>query len=570
MSYNGWRPGRYHLTYCASPAKPSKPSRAYLHLTKQEFLGQLSEKIRSTTFNDSKGSTKDPALLGPASVDFAPYGRVPHSRIRKDLRQGTIDQDPEFIDFLESLTNPISKPVTVDQESDSTNKTKEKITVTPLIQFLRDKKANKGKESTTLAKSVKPNRLDSKDGKQSPTTDKKASVKALATAAPSPDKRSPQAIKVEKAARDAVRVLNKQAVNSNKSVATVASPAAPPAVAPPVSASPSPLADKKRERGSASAAARILQRDLGLGVSPGGRGGRRGAPGISGRMPANNLATTVKQDPSQASKEPGAPGPETVAAPGDKISALPATTPPSLNKLQAPVKTPTGPSAVRSPPKTYPSPAINNIASNSGSPLPKATPAPSTATQAFLKHANPSQGITEPLLEEAFAGFGTIKKVEIDKKKGFAYVEFADQQGLQNAIQASPVKVAQGQVVVLERKTGSTLQARNMRGGSPMMGNRGGGIPINRGGGAPMVPRSGRGGSVRRGGGHVRGAAPFQNPTAPKVATTTASPSSLEDAPAGPSATTTPDKSAGISSTDGSATVTASAISATPSEPQGT
>lgn len=141
----------------------------------------------------------------------------------------------------------------------------------------------------------------------------------------------------------------------------------------------------------------------------------------------------------------------------------------------------------------------------------------STATQAFLKHANPSQGITEPLLEEAFAGFGAVKKVEIDKKKGFAYVDFAAPQALQDAIKASPIKVAQGQVVVLERKAGPTLQARNARGGSPMMGNRGGGPPVGRGG---------RGGTTRRGG-LGRGGSNAPNPNISKpshMAATSASP----------------------------------------------
>jgi len=541
-------------------------------------LGQLSERVRSTAFNDAKGSAKDPALLGPVSVEFAPYGRVPHSRTRKDLRQGTIDQDPEFIDFLESLTNPIPKPVTVDQENDGAGKNKEKVTVTPLIQYLRDKKANKSKENTTPAKVVKQNRQDSKDGKQSPSAEKKAVAKAPTATTPSPDKRSPQAIKVEKAAREVVRVLNKQAVGTTKGAAAASSPTPTLAATAPVSATPSPLADKKRERGSASAAARILQRDLGLGVIPGGRGGRRGGPGVPGRVPANNPLSALKQDSgstSQTSKESGAAA---VAAPANKNpNASPSTTTPNTNKIQAFVQPPTGPSAERAPPKSSPSAAINSISSSSGSALTKATPAPSTATQAFLKHANPSQGITEPLLEVAFASFGTIKKVEIDKKKGFAYIEFAEPQGLQNSIKASPVKVAQGQVVVLERKTGPTLQARNLRGGSPMMGNRGGGLPMMRGGGAPMLPRGGRGGSMRRGGGVGRAAAPFPNPTAPKVPTTTISLSNHQAATAGPPVTSVPDTAHDTSPTGDSTPVpaaapptTAPAVSATPLEPHGT
>ena len=368
-------------------------------------------------------------------------------------------------------------------------------------------------------------------------------MKTVAAAAPSQDKRSPQAIKVEKAAREVVRVLNKQAANNNKGTAAPASPATPAATTPPNSGTPSPLADKKRERGSASAAARILQRDLGLGVNPGGRG-RRSGPIVPGRVPASIAASTVRQDTGSKTSNSKEPGVEAAAASNIKaINAPTSSTTTNNNRAQSAVQTPTGPSAVRAPLKPSLSPLIKNVASNSGVSPAKATPSPPIATQAFLKHANPSQGITEPLLEEAFAGFGIVKKVEIDKKKGFAYVDFAEPQGLQNAIKASPVKVAQGQVVVLERKTGPTLQARNMRGGSPMM----------RGGSIPLLGRGGRGDSVRRGGGlstpskGVAPALPNSNVTSAAIAA--------------PPVTPTSERPTDTSSTAGSLNMTASSPS---------
>lgn len=48
--------------------------------------------------------------------------------------------------------------------------------------------------------------------------------------------------------------------------------------------------------------------------------------------------------------------------------------------------------------------------------------------------------------------FGSVTFVEIDKRKGFAYVDFADHEGLVKAITASPISIAQGSVQVLERK----------------------------------------------------------------------------------------------------------------------
>lgn len=422
-------------------------------------------------------------------MEFAPYGRVPNSRLRKDARQGTIDQDPEFIDFLESLTNPITKSLPGDQEDDATEKSNEKVTVTPLVQFLKDKKANKGKENPAPSKGGKHPRQDTKETKSTSNQDVKP-VTGNATVS-SPKKRSAQALKVEQAARDAVKVLNKQVANSNRGASSIVPPAGSPtakaSAVVPNSTANAALADKKRERGNVSAAAKILQRDLGLGGNAGGRGARRDLLGNAARTTAANTNSTAKQDTGgvqalNASVPPSAPASTTpVTAIGSMATAKPAASQP-----------PIGPAASRAIPKT-PAPVSSNTSSPSTTTAPpKPMVPPSTATQAFLKHANPSQGITEPLLEGAFVTFGKISKVEIDKKKGFAYVDFAEPESLQKAIKASPIKVAQGQVVVLERKSGPNLQARNARGGGVMMGNRGGGMPM-------------RGGSMRGRGGFGRG-----------------------------------------------------------------
>ena len=461
---------------------------------KQEYIALLAEKVKDTSFEDAKMSSKDSALLGPPSVEFAPYGRLPNSRPRKDARQGTIDQDPDFIDFLESLTNPVSKAPSADQENEGAGKSKVKVTVTPLVQFLKDKKANKGKDNTATAKSSKHGRQDPKENKTAPTSESKATT--TPTQVSSPKKRSAQAVKVEQAARDAVKVLNKQAASTNKAAPP---PSQPPATPVPKSPNVVPnatanaaLADKKRERGNASAAAKILLRDLSLGGNAPGRGGRRGHPANTGRAVAASAVSTPKKEETAHTPSPLATTTSAESAPSTSSITITNTPITSSTSKPPPPQPPTGPAASRAPTNA----SNQNVSTQSPKPV---TP-PSTATQAFLKHANPSQGITEPLLEEAFTAFGSVKKVEIDKKKGFAYVDFAEAESLQKAIKASPIKVAQGQVVVLERKTGPKLQARNMRGG-PMMGNRGGGLPVG-----------GRGGSIRGRGGYGRGGANMPNP----------------------------------------------------------
>lgn len=486
----------------------------------------MSEHVRTATFNDAKGSTRDTDLLGPPSVEFAPYGRVPNGRARKDLRQGTIDQDQEFIDFLESLTNPITKSAPVDQGSDASGKNKEKITTTPLIQFLKDKKANKSKDVIAPPKGAKHTRQDSKENKASLMLDKK-STKTESFTVLSPEKRSAQAIKVEKAARDVVRVVNQASSSIKRPAPSPPNTAVPTAVG----NNSAPLAEKKRERGSASAAAKILQRDLGIGANHNGRGGRRAGTGSAVKPGANtssSVASKTDSSPSQSSKDPAA---NLLPKSADKAQVASSMPPPMTAVVAKPINNnqpPRGPAASRPSTKSTLQSELKSTHPNSAS-VTKHTSPPTNATQAFLKHANPSQGITEPLLEEAFAGFGAVKKVEIDKKKGFAYVDFAEPQALQDAIKASPIKVAQGQVVVLERKVGPSLQARNARGGSPMMGGRGGGPPVG--------PRAGRGGPTRRGG-LSRGGSNASNPNmskAPQTAVSSTSPKSTTS----PAASTT-------------------------------
>jgi len=119
--------------------------------------------------------------------------------------------------------------------------------------------------------------------------------------------------------------------------------------------------------------------------------------------------------------------------------------------------------------------------------------------------------------------FGGIDKVEIDKRKGFAYVDFAEPEGLQKAMAVSPIKIAQGAVQVLERKE---KVARNPRFNGPPTGPARGG-----GGRANFAPRGGRGGrGGARGGGHVgsgpaaaAGDTTSTAPSAPPAATQVAS-----------------------------------------------
>ena len=163
-------------------------------MTNARHLETLSEVVRTATFVDARNTSTDPILLGPPILEFAPLQRVPATKRRNDARQGTIDQDPEFMEFLESLITPITK------QSDAVeDKPHTKVTTTPLIEHLREKKAareaakqKKEKEKTT--KQAGPTTKDSADKKAESDT-AAANAKDAAT---TPAKKGGRPAKVDK------------------------------------------------------------------------------------------------------------------------------------------------------------------------------------------------------------------------------------------------------------------------------------------------------------------------------------------------------------------------------------
>jgi regulator of nonsense transcripts 3 len=474
-----------------SLSKLSSPSRAYLHLTSDVYLAPLTDAVRQTSFEDALNTWNMSYLLGPPSVEFALYGRIPSGRRRTDARQGTIDQDPEFMDFLETLANPVSaKESAVDVVAEGAIDKGEKVTITPLVQFLKDKRINKGKD-TTIVKAAKHGKQESqvtkaaKSSKEAPSTQEDTKKSAKET--------KKEKMLLGKSSREAVKVLNRQAA-----AVEIAKDLAKDSAKDAVKDTSKDSRAVARERGSIAAAARILQRDLGL--SPG------------------NAHRKAKADAENAAKAPALPSQSSEAPPtkvqpsrsrgrgaGDdkpQASTKENAVPPSpilLLKKPAEVTAQTSttpPSSANASNKTIPQPPSRKM-------LQVAVPS-AGATRAFVKHANPSQGVTEALLKQAMEAFGAVSHVEIDKRKGFAYVDFIEPESLAKAMAANPTKIAQGTVQVLERK--DTKPTRE-----PPTG------PSNRGG---MFLRGRGGGGGRRGGRGGRGGGPeaaSSVPTSPAV-----------------------------------------------------
>ncbi|KAF1817209.1 hypothetical protein P152DRAFT_510485 [Eremomyces bilateralis CBS 781.70] len=532
VDWVSYRPG----SISTDAANPSLPSRAYLRVTDKAHIFALNQHVKETQFVDSKNTTRDPALIGPPVLEIALLQKVPSGKRKVDQRQGLIDQDPDFKAFLESLTNPITKPAPIDAVGEaSTSKSAEKVTITPLIQHLRDKKAAQ-EAAKEAAKSKKGGKHAQQDAKADKAADKKA-AKASKEVAASPS-RSKRGAKADKTP---VRVLTKESPASSKAAAAAATQAQGGATTVPTG----PSAERRRERGNASLAAKIVQRDLGVLPSRGPRGkGVVPAPSTPGsREPAAKADSEASPRPAAlldgssasaatpgraaagSAKETGRPakGPRTRGPRGaakaaananativDKpnnigSTAQPLTTPstkhsaaqsaqPSPTILK---KTPTPtPAAQPTPPPSTPSTAPST-SRKSTAPPPLTT---TTITHAFLKHANPSQGITTDLLTTALAAHGPVVSCEIDRKKGYAYAEFATSEGLMAAVAASPVKVAEGAVEVLVRRE---------KGGKGTVGGGGGAGQGGRGGHGGRGGRGrGRWGGGKGGGAGDGGAAP--------------------------------------------------------------
>lgn len=464
----------YRCGKTKAPGKLSLQSRAYIHLTNEQHIKPFETHFLQLAFHDAKGSHKDPQLkqLLP-SLAFAPNQRIPTLKQRQDGRQGTIDQDPEFIAFLERETQPVAKPLSLDQAL-AQEKPKDKVSSTPLLDDLREKKQNKARANQKH-----------KEEKQS-------------------EKSSGRGRDNKSDAKQPVKLLAKDKKNQSAQPAAPASPAAT-----------IPASSRKRDRAAPNNnnIKTMLQRDLGLNP-PTKRGGKDASPANTTKTtspapaaePAANAATTAATASNKPAKSRSARNKEkTVAQSAAQENSKPAAPAPTgILKKPAQPPTPKAPKAAKGNNGTAPASVSAPAASNR---QPKtSTNAVSSTTKAYLKHANASQGVTEPLLLAALSAFGPVVKVEIDKRKGTALAEFKDNEGLKAAMAKKSVPVAQGAVEVLEFKDKQSQGGRN----NPANNN-----PRSANGNAS---NKGRGGRARGGGAAAGNAAAATNGNGQAVA----------------------------------------------------
>jgi regulator of nonsense transcripts 3 len=465
-------------------AKPSRPARAYLHLNDASHTAAFSDAVRHTQFLDAKNSTRDTALLGPPTVEFASYTRIPASRKRKDPRQGTIDQEPEFIAFLESLTNPIQRPV-ADLEPSQKGV---KWTTTPLIEHIREKKARKEKPASS-----KSSKRDGRDAA-------KAKAAKEAPASPIPDK-SKRQTKATRAAKEAVKVLTRQAATNTTATPSVSSAAEKGSPAPSNVEKTQPERRRERPVAQFNLAAKI-QRDLGLNPTP-RRASRGQKGGADTNLTASASSTLPEKEESSSSVTASNATPVIATNPKreprgrDRRNSKP-TKPEAVKTESANTSKTTSQAA---PLTILKKPAAQAAAAKE--PASKQNQNAAVGNRAFLKHANQSQGITEALLKTALSIFGPITKVDIDSRKGIAHADFATPEGLTAAISKGKVEVGSGAVVISRYKERAPRGGNSASAATSSSNTGGNSTPVPAG--RPSDSASSRGRGSRARGGRGRG-----------------------------------------------------------------
>ncbi|KAG5890882.1 hypothetical protein JTB14_002824 [Gonioctena quinquepunctata] len=114
-------------------------SRVYINFVNHEDIYNFKERFDNYVFLDNKGHEY------PCVVEFASFQKIPKKRgkTRMDPKSGTIESDPVYLEFLESLNKPIEpadeKP---EYTLQLTNENKNDVT-TPLLEFIKNKKAQR-------------------------------------------------------------------------------------------------------------------------------------------------------------------------------------------------------------------------------------------------------------------------------------------------------------------------------------------------------------------------------------------------------------------------------------------
>uniref|UniRef100_A0A0D6QUD6 UPF3 domain-containing protein n=1 Tax=Araucaria cunninghamii TaxID=56994 RepID=A0A0D6QUD6_ARACU len=146
--------GRYNW-FSFRPGKTSHRnqhySRAYIDFKSSKDVTEFAQAFDGHVFVNEKGSHFK------ALVEYAPSQRVPRTWSKSDVREGTIFKDIEYLEFLELLAKPVDNLPSAEVQLERKEAeragvgAKDNLIVTPLMDFVRQKRATKSGSQRSIA-----------------------------------------------------------------------------------------------------------------------------------------------------------------------------------------------------------------------------------------------------------------------------------------------------------------------------------------------------------------------------------------------------------------------------------
>ncbi|KAF2293922.1 hypothetical protein GH714_005707 [Hevea brasiliensis] len=163
-----FRPGK-------NSQKHQSYSRAYIDFKRPEDVIEFAEFFNGHLFVNEKGTQFR------AIVEYAPSQGVPKQWSKKDGREGTILKDPAYLEFLELISKPAENLPSAEiqlerREAERAGATKDAPIITPLMDFVRQKRAAKSGSRRILANG-KLSRRAGASGSPSSSSSKRSSDK---------------------------------------------------------------------------------------------------------------------------------------------------------------------------------------------------------------------------------------------------------------------------------------------------------------------------------------------------------------------------------------------------------
>ncbi|XP_062028230.1 regulator of nonsense transcripts UPF3 isoform X1 [Rosa rugosa] len=173
--------GDRHNWFCFRPGKNShkhqRYSRAYIEFKRPEDVFEFAEFFDGHVFVNEKGTQFK------SIVEYAPSQRVPKPSNKKDGREGTIYKDPDYLEFLKHIAKPAEHLPSAEiqlerKEAEQAGAAKEAPIVTPLMEYVRQKRAiGSGTQISSVVRKVRRRTGATSFSKRGSTSTKRVSEK---------------------------------------------------------------------------------------------------------------------------------------------------------------------------------------------------------------------------------------------------------------------------------------------------------------------------------------------------------------------------------------------------------